>query len=281
VKLEELEKKGIITRDENPTGWASPLVIVEKPDGSLRLCMDPHELNKVLEKPSFIVPTLEEVKNQLNEKKYYSVFDLKDGYYQVGLDEESRNLCKINTPFGCFKFNRLPFGLNIAPEYFQMINTRNFKNIPNTIIYFDDILIATKTEEEHDQIVQQVIERAKEMNIKFNKKKLQYKRKEVKFLGLIFKAERMTLDQEIINAIECLENPQNKAELQRLLGIFNFVRQFIPNYAELTTPLRELLKKNNNFAWMEEHIRVLKQIKEKLTKAESQFILIFKMVAAF
>jgi hypothetical protein len=266
VKLEELERKGIITREENPTGWASPLVIVEKPDGSLRLCMDPHELNKVLEKPSYMIPTLEEIKNKLNEKKYYSVFDLKDGYYQVGLDEESRNLCKINTPFGCFKFNRLPFGLNIAPEYFQMINTRNFRNIPNTIIYFDDILIATKTEEEHDQIVQQVIERAKEMNIKFNKKKLQYKRKEVKFLGLIFKAEGMTLDQERINAIECLENPQNKSELQRLLGIFNFVRQFIPNYAELTMPLRELLKKNNKFAWMEEHTRVLKKMKEKLTK---------------
>jgi hypothetical protein len=219
VKLEELEKKGIITRDENPTGWASLLVIVEKPDGSLRLCMDPHELNKVLEKPSFIIPT--------------------------------------------HKFNRLPFELNIAPEYFQMINTRNFKNIPNTIIYFDDILIATETEGEHDQIVQQVIERAKEMNIKFNKKKLQYKRKEVKFLGLIFKAEGMTLDQERINAIECLENPQNKAELQRLLGIFNFVRQFIPNYAELIMPLRELLKKNNKFAWMEEHTTVLKQMKEK------------------
>jgi hypothetical protein len=134
-------------------------------------------------------------------------------------------------------------------------------------VYFDDILIATETEEEHDQIVQQVIETAKEMNIKFNKKKLQYKRKEVKFLGLIFKAEGMTLDQERINAIECLENPQNKAELQRLLGIFNFVRQFIPNYAELTMPLRELLKKNNKFARMEEHTRVLKQMKEKLTKA--------------
>jgi hypothetical protein len=134
-------------------------------------------------------------------------------------------------------------------------------------VYFDDILIATETEEEHDQIVQQVIETAKEMNIKFNQKKLQYKRKEVKFLGLIFKAEGMTLDQERINAIECLENPQNKAELQRLLGIFNFVRQFIPNYAELTMPLRELLKKNNKFARMEEHTRVLKEMKEKLTKA--------------
>lgn len=159
-KLNDLEIKGIISKLNEPVEWLSNLVIVEKPDKSLRLCMDPKELNKVIEREYFLIPTLEEISVKLQGKKYFTVLDFKDGYYQVELDVESSKLCSFSSPFGSYKFNRLPFGLSLAPEWFQKINEKYFGNIKGVIIYFDDLLIAAENEQEHDNIVKQVINKA-------------------------------------------------------------------------------------------------------------------------
>lgn len=115
-----MESRGIISKIEEPkTGWVSKLVIVGKPDGSLRVCLDPRNLNLAIQRPkNILIPTLEEISEKLCNKKYFTVLDLKEGFWQVVLDEESSNLCTFSSPFGLWKFNRLPFGLNMAPEYF-------------------------------------------------------------------------------------------------------------------------------------------------------------------
>lgn len=99
------------------------------------------------------------------------MLDFKEGFYQVELDEESSKLCTFGTVFGVYKFNRLPFGLNVAPEFFQKLNGDHFNNIPGCTVYFDDLLVYGETLERHDEALGKVIDRARELNIKFNKKK--------------------------------------------------------------------------------------------------------------
>lgn len=108
----------------------------------MRICLDPKELNNGLVREQFTVPTLEEITPKLINKKYYSVLDLKDGYYHIKLDEKSSKYCTFSTPFGNYRFLRLAFGLSVAPELFMKQNEKYFGDIEDVIIYFDDLLIA-------------------------------------------------------------------------------------------------------------------------------------------
>lgn len=109
------------------------------------------------------VPALDDVCAKLKNKSYFTVLDFKDGFYQVELHKKSSMLCAFGTPFGVYRFVRLPFGLNCAPEFFQKINTEHFADIPGVIVYFDDLLIAANTLKEHDKILSTVSERARKM----------------------------------------------------------------------------------------------------------------------
>jgi len=264
IKLDNLERLQVIQRVEGPVEWAHNIVIIEKPDKTLRLCLDPKDLNNVLKKEPYEIPTFEEIATKFNNKRYFSVLDLKDGFYQVKLDKKSSDLCTFSTPFGCYKFLRLPFGLSIAPEYFQKINIQNFGDIKGIIIYFDDILIAGETEDEHDKIMNKVIERAKQLNVKFNKNKIQYKVEKVKYLGHIFSKEGVRPDEERVRTIREMKNPKDKKELQRVLGLINYFRNFIPNLSEITASVRDLLKEKNEFVWEAHHTECLNKIKNIL-----------------
>lgn len=195
------------------------------------------------------------------------MLDLKDGYYQVKLDTKSSELCTVSTIFGCYKFLRLPFGVANAPEFFQRENEKHFGDINGVVVYFDDILIAGQDEKEHDQILKKVIERARQLKLKFNKDKLQYRVEKVKYLGHVFTKQGMSPDEDRVKSILSLSDPTNKKELQSVLGMVNYLRKFISNMADLTSPLRELLKKDNEFQWLKVHSDAFKRIKETIIKA--------------
>lgn len=167
-KLQSLENRQIISKVEHPKSFVSNLVIIEKKDGSLRICLDPKYLNNVLLREYHLIPKLEEIVPKITNKKYFSVLDLSEGFYNIKLDESSSELCTFNSPFGCYKFNRLPFGLSVAPEIFQKYNENAFGDIPGVIIYCDDMLICAETESEHDAVLARVFERAKLCNVRFN-----------------------------------------------------------------------------------------------------------------
>ena len=155
----------------------------------------------------------------------------------------------------------------MALQLFQKFNEKKFGDIPNVLIYFDDMLIYADNEVEHDIILNKVIERARKLNVKFNKNKLQFRVNEVKYLGHIFNKDGMKPDPEQVKAILSLQNPSNKKELQKILGMINYLRNFIPNMAETTAPLRELLKTSVQFDWLPIHTQALNELKNKVSKA--------------
>lgn len=268
-KLDELVLNGIIEKTNEFSEWVSHLVAIEKRDKekSLRLCIDPIDLNKnILDDQSYI-PTFDEFAAKLNGMKYFSVLDLKDGFWHVKLANESRNLCTFATPFGNYRYIRMPFGIKTGPKVFMRMNYRNFGDIENVLIYFDDILIIGKDRKEHDDALRKVLKRAREKNVRFNVNKIQVGCKEVRYLGHIFSLNQIKPDPERLEAIKQMGKPKNKKDLQTFLGVVNFLRPFIANLSEKTAALRELLKKNVIFSWTELHTRVIEEIKKEILKS--------------
>lgn len=227
--LDDLEKKGIIVKTE--VEWASNLVLVEKPNGNLRICLDPVDLNKSIKRELCLLPTLGEVSASLAGKEWFTVLNLKEGFYHVELDQYSSKLCTFNSPFGNYRFLRLPFGLSLAPELFQRINNKNFGDIEGVIIYIDDILISAETKEKHDIILSKVVDRARKLGVRFNQDKVQFRVKEVEYLGHKFPKAGVAPNKERVKAMLNLKSPQNKKEVQRILGMFNYFHSFINKFS--------------------------------------------------
>lgn len=263
-KLKSLESEGIITKVEEPVDWVNSVVIVEKPNGSLRICLDPIHLNKYIVKEPYTIPTIKDLAPNLSHKKLFSVLDIKDAFYHISLDENSSKMCSFSTLFGTYRFLRAPFGLSCLPELFQRLVSKYFSDIKGVSLYFDDLCISSNSKEENDEILKQVFERAKKFNIKFNFTKFRYCIPEVKYVGMIFNEKGMSPDPEKIQAVQNLKNPHNKQELQRALGMINYLRDFVPNMSQLVSPLRELLKKEVEWVWTDTHSEAFKQIKTEI-----------------
>lgn len=264
-KIVELETSGIVERADEPAQWVHNLVVVEKPDGSVRLCLDPRELNNVLMDEFFMIPTLEEMSEKIQGAEFYTVLDLKDGFYQIELDERASKLCTFSTPFGCYKFKRFPFGLKMGLELCQKYNTEHSGKIDGTVIYLDDLLVTGKTKAKHDESLRKVADIAREKNIKFNLKKLQYCQREIKYIGHIFSKDGVRNDPGRVKAIEQMDRPTNTKELQRFLRMVNYVRNYIPNLSVKTAKLRELLKKEVEWIWLGDQEDAFNSLKTALT----------------
>lgn len=266
AKLHDMVKTEIICPVEEPTDWVNSLVIAQKGDGSLRLCLDPKDLNEYIQREQFVIPTFEQISASLGGKKFFTILDQKDSYWQIKLDKKSSYLTTFNTPFGRFRFLRMPFGINSASEILQKRTFETFGDISGVFCLSDDTLIAASNEEEHDKILNQVIQRARDKGVKFNPKKIQLKKRQVKYMGRLISAEGIQPDPEKIKAIHDMPKPSNVKEVQRLLGMVNFLAPFIPNMSQLTSPLRNLIKKNASWQWEYEQDRSLKMIKETLSR---------------
>ena len=225
----------------------------------MRLCLDPRDLNKAIRREHYRIPTAEDIASRLSGKRVFSIVDEKDGFLQVPLDDESSYLCTSNTPYGRYRFKRMPFGIKSAPEVFPK-NESIFGDTDGVEVIFDDIIIAAADEQEHDQIMVKLSQRARKANVKFNTAKLQYKVSEVKHMGNIVSETGLKLDDEKVRAIIEIPSPQSKEELQRFLGMVNYFSQFIPKQSEMTAPLRQLVKKEAAWTWSHEHVQSVERL---------------------
>jgi len=182
------------------------------------------------------------------------------------LTEESSWKCCFATPFGVYRYTVLPFGISNAPEEFQDAVEKYFGDIDNVLVWMDDLLIAGSTKAIHDKTVDKVLQRAREIGVVFNKDKLQYCQKEVRYIGQIFDQEGMKIDPVRVEALQKLEPPNNRDELQRIIGSFNYVRKYVPQMAELMSPLCKLLKKNCEWIWTPLHQNSFDQMKKIISQ---------------
>lgn len=183
AELQNLEAQGIISKVTEPTEWVSPLVIVEKKDNKIRICLDPKYINEAIKREHYHLPTVENILAKVGNAKYFTLLDAKHAFYHLTLDDESSKVCTFASPFGRFKFNVVPFGISSAPELFQREIDRILGGIQYVHTYFDDVLIATEDLQSHEEALRQVLLLARENNLKLNKEKTQLAASSVSFLG--------------------------------------------------------------------------------------------------
>ena len=269
-KLDELEKKKVIERVTKPTDWTSNLLVVKKP-GKLRICIDPRDLNKALKRPRYPIPTIEGILPELAKAKVFSVLDAKDGFWQVRLSEESSDLTTFSTPFGRYKWLRLPFGISTAPEEFQRRQHEIIEGLEGVQVIADDFLVYGQGDSyeeaviDHDRNLRRFLDRAREVNLKLNKNKMKLRLTEVKYIGHILSSEGLKPDPDKVRAVNEMPIPEDKKAVQRLIGCVNYLAKFLPSLSQIAEPLRRLSDKDAHFEWLQHHSEAFDQIKEMLT----------------
>jgi hypothetical protein len=255
-KLEEelyrLEHLGLIEKVTEPTLWTQQMAIVTKKDGSLRVCLDARELNKCVVPEHFNLPTAEEIYSRMHGAKYFSFLDATQGFHHIKLTQESSLLTTFHTPFGRYKWLRLPYGLVSASEIFHRRMKECFEGCQGVEIFIDDIAVWGTTKEEHDVRLRQVLERCKKTGIHLNKKKCRIGVQEATYLGHIVSSSGLKVDPKKVEAVRNMPHPRTKEELHRFLGMITYLSKFIPDCSIKTQPLRKLMKKGIKFEWTEE-----------------------------
>ena len=165
----------IIEPVDKPTDWVNGLVILEKPNGKLRICIDPRPLTRVIKKEHLHLPTAEELFSQMSGAKYFSKLDASSGYWQIKVDRESSNLLTVGTTIGRFRFKRLPYGIHSASEVFQKTVSSIISDIQGSANSQDDIVISGKILAEHDNRLRKVLLKVRESGLKLDMNKCQFR----------------------------------------------------------------------------------------------------------
>ena len=247
-ELDNLTNLGIITPVNEPTKWVNSMVSVRKKSGRVRICIDPSDLNKAVLREHFPMNSMEDIVTRLHGSKYFTTLDANMGYYQIKLSKESSMLTTFNTPFGRYRYLRMPMGLECAGEIFQREMVTNFGNLNGTEIVMDDILVHGKTLEEHNERLKNVLEKSREINIKLNKDTCSIAKPEVDYVGHKLTGEGLKPGKDKVKAILEMREPENHQELETILGMLAYLAKFIPNLSKLNAPLREL-KTQEEWNW--------------------------------
>ncbi len=186
AELERMKQLDVIEKIDEPTDWVSSLVIVEKPNGQIRLCLDPRDLNKAIKRHHHPMPTVDEILTKLGGAKVFSKLDASSGYWQIKVNDESSKLLTFNTPFGRYRFKRLPFGIHSAAEVFQKKISEIISEIDGAANDQDDIIVFGRDMEEHDKALNQVLDRVRESGLKLNKGKCVIRVTEKPSLGISY-----------------------------------------------------------------------------------------------
>lgn len=265
-EIRQMVENQIIERSNSD--FLNPMVVVKKKNGDIRVCLDMRNLNTITKKSYDCAPNMEGLFNKCQGVRCMTRLDLKSGFWQIPLDKESRKYTAFLYDNKCYQFKVVPFGLvtslaamvrclehALGPEVEEFVN-----------IFVDDILVMSKTLDEHIQHLRIVFDKLQQANLTLNQEKCEFGKSQIKFLGHIISAEGMTTDPEKIESITGFPAPRKIKDLRAFLGLTGYYRRFIPEYAKTIEPLLELLRKNTKWRWTENHDRVMDDIKKLFLK---------------
>ncbi len=266
AELQRMQKMGVITPVDDPRPWCHAMVVARKPNGKLRICIDPRTINPWIKREHMQIPDIDSILLDLEKAKVFTLIDLQAAFWQVGVDEESARLLTFATPWGRFQYNRLPFGISIAPEIFHKALTDLLQGIPGVVVYLDDIFIYAETDEEHDLRYEEVKKRLDKGGFTWNPSKCHVRAKSVKFLGHVIGNGEVRPDPEKVKALANFPEPRCRKELKGFVGLVSWLRKFIPELNGQLSVFRPLLKERTAWIWTATEAAAFAEIKTNMTK---------------
>ncbi|KAJ8002804.1 hypothetical protein DPEC_G00162780 [Dallia pectoralis] len=238
--LQELLDAGVIRESESP--FSSPIVVVRKKNGQVRLCIDYRKLNLQTVKDAYALPRMDDTFTALSGSKWFSVLDLKSGYYQIEVDEADKPKTAFVCPLGFWEFNRMPQGVTNAPSTFQRLMEKCMgdMNLKEVVVFLDDLIVFSKTLEDHEARLTKVLNRLKEYGLKLSPEKCKFFQSSVRYLGHVVSEQGVETDPEKIAALKTWPVPQHLKELKAFLGFCGYYRKFIKGYSSIMKPLNDL-----------------------------------------
>ena len=260
-EIERLVKIDVLEKVTEPTEWVNSFVIVEKvidssnahsPNHvikkSIRLCIDPKDLNEALEREPYYSRSIDELISMFAGAKVFTIVDMDKGYWQVVLHPESRKLTCMAFDIGRYQFKRLPMGSKVASDIFQRMLDSVYIGLPGVTGIADDMVIFGRNEEEHDRNLILFLETTRKNGLVLNKKKLQFKKEEVSFFGHRWNSTGISPDPKKTESILKMQFPPDKETMHSFLGLVNFLNRYTPKLAELCSPLRKLILKDSHYS---------------------------------
>ena len=263
-QLAELSAAGFIRPSKSPFG--APILFVKKKDGSMRMCVDYRALNNVTIKNSYPLPRVDELFDRLQGAKLFSKIDLRSGYHQIRIADEDVPKTAFRTRYGHYEFLVLPFGLTNAPATFMHLMQQTFRQHLDkfVLVFLDDILIYSKTREEHEQHVRKVLDILRSNKLYAKESKCEFFRSEVEFLGHHIGRDGVKMMEDKVQAVREWPVPTKVQHVRQFLGTAGYYRRFIRNFSELAAPLSDLTKNDQPWQWGIQQQQAFDRIKEAM-----------------
>jgi transposase InsO family protein len=269
----EMLDAGLIRPSVSP--WSSQVLLVKKVrDGvelpEKRMCIDLRQVNDLIESDAYALPLPEDLFDKLTGCRVFSKLDLTKGFWQIPMDEASRALLAFSTPEGLMEPLKMPFGMKNAPAVFQreMQRVLSERLHSGVVVFVDDILIYSKTAEEHEELVEFVLRRLKEESYLANPDKCEFFQKEISFLGHVVSERGMSVQQHKVKSVSDWPVPQTRKHVRSFLGLTGYYRKFIRAYSEIAAPLTDLTRKDKKFEWTAREQKAFDMLKERLSTAD-------------
>lgn len=263
TRLQSMEDQGIIERVTSAPNWISGMSAVAKGKDDFRLVVNMRAPNRAIKREYFRLPLLDEMRVKLHGAKFFSKLDLTNAFYHLELHEDSRDLTTFLSEHGMFRFTRLMFGVNCAPEIFQREMSRILEGEENIVVYIDDILIYAKSLEELHKTVAKVLEILRENNLTINPKKCEFDKTRIDFLGHELDENGFNIDEKKIEDIRRFRPPSTVSELRSFLGLASFMSPYIKGFANTASPLWAITS-SNAWLWGSEQQAAFEKLKEQI-----------------
>lgn len=263
-ELDRLVENGILIPVKH-SKQATPIVIVMKPNGDVRICVDcKRTLNRFIETEHYPLPIIDDIFANLSDAKVFCVLDLTGAYQQLAVSERSQELLTINTHKGLYKYTRLAYGVASAPAIFQSFMDETLKDLPNVKCYFDDVCIGGKDFKEAQHNLELVLQRFEDNNIRVNLSKCKFFQTTIEYLGHVISDGSLRPNDKKVEAVLKAVPPRNVNQLQSFIGMVNYYAKFISNLSSELHPLYKLLKKGTHFEWNDEQNEAFEKCKRLL-----------------
>lgn len=264
-QVTELLDKGFIQPSKSPFG--APVVFARKKDGSFRMCIDYRALNKITIKNKYPLPRIEELIDRLVGSRVFSKIDLRSGYHQIRVEDQDVYKTAFRTRYGHFEWRVLPFGLTNAPATFMGAMNEIFKPFLDkfVVVYLDDILIFSRSVEEHVQHLRAVLQVLRENKFYGKMSKCEFGKERIDFVGHIVGVNGVEVEEDKIKALSDFTVPKNVTELRSFLGLANFYRKFVKDFSKIAAPLFDLTRANTSFVWQDQHQVSFESLKKALS----------------